>query len=588
MSQGNSRPSEIIIVPKKDAHRLRSEHLSPDSRDLRCSGDRELPCRGFAARENGLSGMSNSDPHADAIPSAVADNWPSQSNESGSSCYVNRERDRRSLLWGGEYDFGEPGMDGSAPFIGGIWGESDDIRIRERDDGRGYSIGLGLSGRFDSSGAGLGEQPAFEFSSGCASDEEFGFGGGAESNRGCNLAQAAYWPICLPDGPCEPPDEPGYDSLSCPESPSYGGDRMRDGRVRTLSGVRGPPDFPGDDDSLAARPAVGRPLDHGQGNPEDAPGRPAGNELNGKFFLLTYPHCDFAKIDLAEFLRSKGEIERLIIGQERHADGDWHLHAFVEYKNRKSHVRQRYFDWRGKHPNIQIQRQGANAEKSIENCWNYCKKEDPDPYIFGEEPAPKKKQRRELVFRKAHELAKSSSTKDAMDCILSANAYEGLVHYDQLERAFQHERQKCQLNQTPARPLVEFVYAPAVPDNWRCLFIYGETALGKTAWARALLPEAIVIRHTDQLRVADTSKGLIFDDYSIRHWPAPAAIHLTDFEENSGINIKHGHVVIPAGTRKIFTFNLPFDDWLPEACDEMQKAAVRRRVHVIHINTRLF
>ena len=111
---------------------------------------------------------------------------------------------------------------------------------------------------------------------------------------------------------------------------------------------------------------------------------------------------------------------------------------------------------------------------------------------------------------------------------------------------------------------------------------------GKTAWARSLLPEATVVRHRDQLRDCDFSKGIIFDDFDVSHWPPTAVIHLLDWDEASGIDVKHGHVVIPPHTRKIFTHNREFEWWLSKDATSEQVAACRRRLHVINIHVSLY
>lgn len=103
-----------------------------------------------------------------------------------------------------------------------------------------------------------------------------------------------------------------------------------------------------------------------------------------------------------------------------------------------------------------------------------------------------------------------------------------------------------------------------------------------------LLPDATVVRHSDQLRTCDFSKGIIFDDFDVGHWPPTAAIHLLDWDEPSGINVKHAHVVIPAKTRKIFTHNREFERWVSQDATGEQIEAMRRRVHVVNITRKLF
>lgn len=312
----------------------------------------------------------------------------------------------------------------------------------------------------------------------------------------------------------------------------------------------------------------------------------ANKRLNGKCFLLTYAQCPEDKSELYDFLLLKGNIERCIIGQEHHEDGNLHLHAYVEYKNKKD-VGFKHFDWRGFHPNISMHKKGFSPQKSAENCWKYCCKEDHDPFVFGEPPGDRKRKRND-IFLEARDVARKSSVNEALELIVEGCAYEGIVHYSEIERALHAIRMKFITISPPAKNLSEFRNAPPIPGNWKVLFMHGNTGLGKTAFARALLPEAMVVRHTDQLRFCDFSKGIIFDDYSCSHWPASSIIHLMDWEEPSGINVKHGHVIIPAGTRKIFTFNCNLYGWLPKDIDNAQIEAIERRVTVVNIMSSLF
>jgi len=162
------------------------------------------------------------------------------------------------------------------------------------------------------------------------------------------------------------------------------------------------------------------------------------------------------------------------------------------------------------------------------------------------------------------------------------------TRYDAIQRSLTSVRNKKVRTDTPARPLETFLRQLPVPDEWHCLFVWGKSGVGKTQYARALLPEASVIRHRNQLMDADFSKGIIFDDFDVSHWPPTAVIHLLDWDERSGIDVKHGHAMIPPHTRRIFTYNNDPCHWYPPGCSPEQVAAILRRMHVIEINTKLF
>jgi len=139
----------------------------------------------------------------------------------------------------------------------------------------------------------------------------------------------------------------------------------------------------------------------------------------------------------------------------------------------------------------------------------------------------------------------------------------------------------------PPRKVTDFENAPTIPEDWKVLFLWGKTGLGKTQFAKALLPEATIVRHRNQLNQCDFSKGIIFDDFDVSHWPPCVVIHLLDWDELSGIDVKYGMVTIPPRTRKIFTFNKRPDAWAPVTNEETFQA-ILRRMHVIELNESLF
>jgi len=314
------------------------------------------------------------------------------------------------------------------------------------------------------------------------------------------------------------------------------------------------------------------------------------NRLRATGFFLTYSQTVIPRDDICRWFRNEQRLKRVIVGQEHHEDGNLHWHVCVEYECNRE-VRMGYFDIGGEHPNIKVwQRSGGSTyEQWFLNHWKYCKKEDPTPYIIGEEPKLKesRKRKRDENFSEAFEIARHQGVAQAMTYLEEACPYDLGTKYDQIYRTMMAIRNSYLKVQEPARSVSEFKNAPPLVE-WHSLYINGPTSCGKTAWARALLPEATLVRHRDQLRDCDFSKGVIFDDFDVGHWPPTAVIHLLDWDEPSGIDVKHAHVVIPAHTRKIFTHNCSFDRWVPKEAADEQVGAMRRRVHVVNIHEKLF
>jgi len=312
--------------------------------------------------------------------------------------------------------------------------------------------------------------------------------------------------------------------------------------------------------------------------------------LTGKGFFLTYSQSQLTRDAVTKRLGRERGVKRAIAGLEHHEDGNLHWHVLVEYERPKDVRSPLYFDIGREHPNVKLWTRsgGSTYEQWFLNHWKYCKKEDPTPYIIGSEPASDRKRKRDDVFTEAFHLARTQSVNAGMQFLEENCPYELGTKYDSIYRTLIAIRNQATGHQEPARALSEFTHVPLLVDTWKVLYVNGPTGCGKTAWARALLPEATVVRHCDQLRTVDFSKGVIFDDFDIGHWPPTSAIHLLDWEEPSGINVKHAHVMVPAHTRKIFTHNVSFDRWVSKDATDEQVSAMRRRVHVVNVTKSLF
>lgn len=313
--------------------------------------------------------------------------------------------------------------------------------------------------------------------------------------------------------------------------------------------------------------------------------------LRAQAFFLTYSQSCLRKEEVTGWFFRQPRVRRCICAMEHHQDGNVHYHVLVEYEQGKD-VTPKYFDIMREHPNVLIWPRGTQSyDDWLINHWNYCMKEDEDCFTIGSPPINKKRKRDDIATE-ACKRARETGVAEAMKYLEENAAWEHLTKYDAIYRAMMSIRNKGRVV-TPARPLSTFKDLPLIVDDWRNLYINGPTGCGKTAWARALLPEATVISHRDQLRDCDFSKGIIFDDFEVSHWPPTAVIHLLDWEEPRGLDVKHGHVIIPPHTRKIFTHNCPFEDWIPQGGDKMnvsneQKLAMRRRVNVVNIYSPLF
>lgn len=317
--------------------------------------------------------------------------------------------------------------------------------------------------------------------------------------------------------------------------------------------------------------------------------------LNATAFWLTYSQSRLSKESVLRALQDRGTLKRACVCQETHGDGGLHIHALVEYA-RKKDVTPLHFDFEGEHPNVKVWDRDAQYEVWLLNHWDYCYKEDLSPLVVGDKPELNRKRSRNEVVLECVEVAKTEGLVAAQQHalrVMAADYCKGVTSYD---KVFMREANVTP--PVPARPVTDFPNAPAIPVNWQNLFFWGNTGTGKTQFARALLPNAMVIRHSSQLVDCRFADGVIFDDFGVSHWPATAVIHLLDYDEPSGINVKYGCVTIPPGTRKIFTFNDDFDVWarLPPSqydrgdrmTDRQRDAACGRFQLIYHVATPLY
>lgn len=131
-------------------------------------------------------------------------------------------------------------------------------------------------------------------------------------------------------------------------------------------------------------------------------------------------------------------------------------------------------------------------------------------------------------------------------------------------------------------PLTSF----SVPtwDRTKTLILTGPTNAGKTALAKALLPNALFISHIDGLKNFSTLyDGIIMDDMTFTHYPRESQIHLVDTAEEREIHCRHTNGRIPADVPRIITTNRN-----PSAVLFVDDPAIKRRIvcwEVIDHNT---
>lgn len=278
---------------------------------------------------------------------------------------------------------------------------------------------------------------------------------------------------------------------------------------------------------------------------------------NAKNFFLTYPQAVNieTKDELLQFLLSRRQsVAYLIVAKELHEDGNQHYHAMIQYSKRFDLRDDKYFDYKGHHPNIQ-------KVKSVDATKVYIKKDE--DYI-------------EYGGSTLHQKCADMNRPDWEEyCI--ANGIQYAFCKSIWKRMHPHQpntlKEDQQFPGELSTPLATFNYQ----FDKKCLVLIGPTGCGKTVWAMRNAPKpALFVSHLDRLKEFDSSlhKSIIFDDMVFTHYPVQSQIHLVDNYVPRDIHIRYTTAHIPADIVKIFTCNeRPFS----------QHEAVNRRIHVFNI-----
>lgn len=221
--------------------------------------------------------------------------------------------------------------------------------------------------------------------------------------------------------------------------------------------------------------------------------------FNAKKCFLTYSQCPAEKQVLFDFLNKFGSgLKNYCIAQEKHEDGNFHLHAFCEWNKTLDTKNQYFFDLvdaaKIYHPNL---KQVTNAKASVRNIINYCHKSDKEPLTnmdmeqYNELTKDEKAEAKKVAFREAidaktpEEVHKKIAEADPVTYVKSFNNITALANT-------KIKKRKRELKTYP-----DYSWQ-GIPDEFvewanqigkgktRCklLIVIGWTNTGKTTWFR--------------------------------------------------------------------------------------------------------
>lgn len=212
----------------------------------------------------------------------------------------------------------------------------------------------------------------------------------------------------------------------------------------------------------------------------------------------------------------------------------------------------------------------------------YCQKRDersiqagvpPNEFFveFGEIPQQGK--------RKDLDAVKEMIDNGATEVELAQSHFSEWIHHRVGFREYRNLTNRTKV--TPTFSLASFpvTWQNTVFDWTRTMIFHGSSGSGKTEFACAVLPGALMVSHMDDLKTFDPSfhTGIIFDDVDINHYPRNGQIHIVDQVHDRSIHVRYSTALIPKGTKKIFTTNEERG-----TCMNTDDPAIKRRIQIHH------
>jgi len=249
--------------------------------------------------------------------------------------------------------------------------------------------------------------------------------------------------------------------------------------------------------------------------------------INAKNYFLTYPQCDYEPKDIIEYIRGlEGDrIKWMVAAQEMHQDGNPHLHVQIEYEKPRNIRKADHFDTDIYHPNVQgtrnLKRVGEYVTKGGEYALYGIDEEGFRLAIAGKK------------LDKWSEIYSSQTYEEACDAVKRIDPRSWGNNGDRIRNNLRYEYGKNVPDYVPNFKEVRDAYTPDDVQEWldveyvkesraRCLFLIGQTKLGKTHWARSIVQPHCYWKNMVNLDTWNPdAKLLIFDDIDWKFMPNP-------------------------------------------------------------------
>lgn len=310
-----------------------------------------------------------------------------------------------------------------------------------------------------------------------------------------------------------------------------------------------------------------------------------GYRLNSSSLWLTWPQCPLEPEEAhRQLLEICPRMVEHIISQEHHKDQSLHLHAYLKLSKPCNFKRANCLDLR-EPDSVKVYHGNYQAARDRLHVIRYCLKEkfNHSTSMTEEEIAQILAPTTTLkpnLYQQVIALAKTGAHLEAVKMLETSprGARDMLIYGDRIKASLR------QLAMKPAPLLYNLLedFKEWKADLWQpathTLILSGPSNTGKTALAKALLPNSLFVTHTDQLRgyTPGISTGIIFDEGSFKHIPREAQIHVIDVQEDRTVHCRYAPGFLPSGTSRIITTNLA-----PTEILAWERYEIRRRCFLV-------
>ena len=337
--------------------------------------------------------------------------------------------------------------------------------------------------------------------------------------------------------------------------------------------------------------------------------------LNAKNLFLTYPQFNLS-VDLNiifQILEQKFETQEILnylLVFENHVDNNRHLHIFLELKKRCNIISSKTLDFkfikldktivefhgeyeccRSKMATIQYLCKNFRSKDEIENNPNILISKDILNLLSDNLQLITSKN----LYKICLDLAENGKVEDALKLLKEHDSKNYLRSHMRLEKSLRDHyikslgfSSKYNLNNFNISSKLKSLVLDRLfdkSDNRKCLYIYGNSGIGKTEFIKCILKtfnkNVLIINNYDSLSQYQYVKHdtIVFDDVSFNKLNSEEIINLVDCNNEKTFHLRYVNVKLADNLIKIIISNKSSNILFNfEGTEDHHIAAIKRRI----------